>query len=820
MRKLALIALFPLLLAPCFGVEDSTPQQVIGPFGTLDNADDPMVLAPTMAQDLLNVEITSEGKSVRKRKGLGLAFTLPNSSSVVHGIYSFYDSVGNDVSLFFNDSKLSGSVNGAAITTVFSTGTVSATWQCTDSLGFAYCASTAREPIIKTNGVTYSQVLPVTSIGTMVTATGQRLVTAGFSGAPSQINLSGANNFTDWTLGGLVTSAYNETINAPGSRITHITAACNGLMWFKETSFGIILNPDDSLNAQNVILAPEIGTLDNTSVIYPGGLQFRAQDGHIYNYDCAGIEKLTRDITPTINASGSRRANSWTQTTAADFNAGSSTPTYTDTTTVSGSVGLQSIYESLNSFTDWQPSSSTGAWATTGDYFYVSDTKNGSIVAYLSSSATASAFPSHWMLHAQVGCSAVADGFGSVMYEINFVNASTEGYCLKGTGDPSGSFNIGLASLAGCTGTLASHSVSMCADTNLHNVDLVMSSTFYMQLFYDGNRMAGATVNSSFYYSGLNRILLRGNCYLNPSFCTTNHPVFNDIYIKVSSGAYYSAVHNAPSLTSWDVFSANQQTNDGTITYFTRSSTTFFTTLSSTPSWVAQTKDTLVSASTGTYFQVMSSFSVTAATQNPTINDFTFNWFEGTASDKPYGIYFGRDNAIWWSVASGSGQSTNNRILRWDLLNHGWVIYDIPSNGFLIRNQSLYIGSSSTGTISKYGDTDSDNGTAINSYWKSKDFIGDSPLSDKEFRTLSVLAKSVANSSMTVIYTLNASSSTAYTVPLYNASSSILRNNRYLPAGRVGNTINVKFGNNAADQYWELFLAAFGYLKKAWVVGN
>jgi len=788
------------LAVPCLSVEDSTPKQAIGPFGTLNNTDDALVLPDNMAQDLLNVEITDGGKSVRKRKGLGLAYTLPISTSAVHGVYNFYDSAGNDVSLFFNDRHLTGSVNGAAITTIFSTGTVNATWTCTDSLGYAYCASTAREPIIKTNGVTYTQVLPMTSIGTMVTATTERLVTAGFSGAPSQINFSGANDFTNWTLGGEPTSPYNETINSPGSRITHITAACNGLMWFKETSFGIILNPDDALAAQNVILAPEIGTLDNTSVIYPGGIQFRAQDGHIYNYDCAGIEKLTRDITPTINTSGSRTSNSWTQTSQSDFNNGSAYTTFTDTAASSGDVVLFGVSEVWSSSSAWTTesgsftvvSSSIQSTANTTSKIRYSTTKNIPRQLYLT-------YPFQFGAAGVGNDTTIAGGVRNT--------SGAGGYGVGASCSGTGWINI----LTGSDLTGTTQVASWTCDTSTHTLSLTISATGYAQAFLDGTYKGTITntVQGTVFDTAVIRVFSQN----------TQTAKIGSFYVKAATGTYYSNVKNAPNITSFDSFTANYQNNDGTHSFFVRSSTNSFAIASSTPTWIAQTPGAVVSASTGTYFQVRDDFSITAATQNPTLNDFTFNWFEGVAADKSYGIYFGKDNALWWSVPVGAGQSTNNRILRYDLVNRGWVLYDIPANGFLIRNQNLYVGSADAGKIWKFGDTDSDEGAAINSYWKSKDFSFD-PTVEKEFTTLSVVGKSVASSSMTVTYTVDGSSSTSYTIPLYNANSTIMRNNRYLPAGRSGNTLNVQFGNNAADQYWELFGGVFGYKKRPWITGN
>ena len=201
------------------------------------------------------------------------------------------------------------------------------------------------------------------------------------------------------------------------------------------------------------------------------------------------------------------------------------------------------------------------------------------------------------------------------------------------------------------------------------------------------------------------------------------------------------------------------------------------------------------------------------STHTQSMADFTFNWFEGLASDKTYAIY--HDNGLWWAVASGTGASANNKILKYDLLNQGWVIHDLPMNGMYERSQSLYFGSVDAGKIFKFGDVDNDNGSAINAYWKSKDFFGTSPFVDKDYKTLSVFAGSVANSSMTVTYSVSGTSSTAVTIPLYNSRRSFVNFNKNLPL-RVGNTINVQFGNNAADQPFEVYGIQVGTNEKVW----
>jgi len=204
------------LLSTLLFAEGSPNQQVIGPFSGLNNADNPAAIPLEKAQDLLNVDLSLNGKSVFKREGYGLAYALTNTTSPIHGTYIFYDGTGNDVALSFNDTRITSSINGASPTVLTSTMTNGSTWQCTDSQGFAYCANTSRTFIIKTNGVTFSTVQNLNSTGTIVAVTPDRLVASGFSSSPNRIDVSAAADFNTWATGVLNTSAYQFTITAPG----------------------------------------------------------------------------------------------------------------------------------------------------------------------------------------------------------------------------------------------------------------------------------------------------------------------------------------------------------------------------------------------------------------------------------------------------------------------------------------------------------------------------------------------------------------------------------------------------------------------------
>lgn len=304
MKKLLALIAFSFCLS--FAQAEEFKKIVIGPFGGLNNRDNPIAIPATNSQDLLNVDVTSGGKSIRKRPGYATAFALTPSTSPVHNAYLFYDSSGNDVVLIFNERRITSSVSGGSITVIYSTATNEAVYDCADYLGSAYCVNSARDALFKTQGTLVAPVV-ITSTGTMVAACPTRLAMAGFTGSlASSIGFSAETDFASWTPGNLGPSAAQIPINAPGSRITHIAYAFGRLMWFKESSFGYIILGNQPAQTDWVIktVSNNIGTLDNTSTVDPdGNLYFRGQDKRIYKYDGNATVELSSEIIATITNS-------------------------------------------------------------------------------------------------------------------------------------------------------------------------------------------------------------------------------------------------------------------------------------------------------------------------------------------------------------------------------------------------------------------------------------------------------------------------------------------------------------------------------------
>lgn len=906
-RHTSLIWRFPIFLfiaINTFIVEPVHSGEIIIPsFMGLNSNDNPVALEDGESQDLLNVGITPGGKSVYKREGYGLHKTLSFSTSAVHGLHYFQDLSGSDIQLYGHDIYLSASVNGAAPVDI-ATGTVNATWQCTDNSGFAYCVNSSRNTPVRTSGTTgtttFQGGIP---LGTMITNTPDRLVVAGVSGTEAALYFSQANTFTNFTTGINSADPFIEYINSPGSRITHIRYACGKLLWWKDGSFGYSLG-SDQYNMENVTVSQNIGTLDNSSDEYNGNVYFRGQDNHIYQYDCSNVTRLSRKITPTVSSSGRRKANSWTQTSQSDWQAGVLAPSGNFSTTSSvGDLTVSSFSITDTASTDFNQGSSTNVTfqsggliistnATTlanysfetGDFtnwvdggtpdIFTSITGTGgscSIGAaqdgtYFASSGgtfgggAMTVYFSVWDASTNVGISTTSIawvnnctwasrnltiGSSYLRRKLKIVISADDSNFSTLTSDP---FIATGTNITFYTAALNTCSLGNCKTMAFDNFSgavrsTISTATYQSRVFDTGTTAplsavaANWTANEYVPYielqnssadtgpftkiTGSTGTTVQTTRYLRyiSSFTvgTTDDALttMDDVTVvsKSTGGVFRSAVNTASGITSWNTFGANDQTTGGSISYFVRASTGLFTINSSTPNWVSQSKNATVNYATGTYMQAMASFTVTNATATLSLSDFTFNWFEGASVDKAYIKYW--NDYVWVAVSSGTS-GLNNRIQRWDILNQTWLLDDIAANGFLVDNNSLYFGSPTSGKIYKYGNglTTDDSGS-INSYWKSKNFAGDDPFVQKNWDQSDFVVKAASPTIMSVIYQLDGSTTTTYSMNLYHPTKTILHKGVNL-SGRIGTFYNVRFGDSSSNPRWEVFGYRSRYTPLPW----
>lgn len=275
-----------------------------------------------------------------------------------------------------------------------------------------------------------------------------------------------------------------------------------------------------------------------------------------------------------------------------------------------------------------------------------------------------------------------------------------------------------------------------------------------------------------------------------------------------SSGTYLSPVYNAPNLTSFGTFSATSIDNGGSHQFYSRSSTNSFTTTSSTPSWVAQTAGTAITASVGTYFQIRDDIGVTASTHTPVLSDYSIAWFEGTRrASMSSAIY---DDRYYLSLSTSSSSSINTGTL---VLSRGpiWSQFDIGTSAYVVYRGALYHGNN-VGNGKFYLDNQgyNDDGSAINAYIRTKDFAPDGYYTHKLFKSFYFLADPLGDYSLDTSYQTDRQS-TDYALSTVNLSEQTGTINLRLPVPRdtvhapSSQIISFKFGNSVVDEPMKLY---------------
>lgn len=281
------------------------------------------------------------------------------------------------------------------------------------------------------------------------------------------------------------------------------------------------------------------------------------------------------------------------------------------------------------------------------------------------------------------------------------------------------------------------------------------------------------------------------------SFTTTNSqqtPVLSTVTMNTSvlersSGTIKSQIHNFGTINSFGNFSVSDILNNGNILFSicisTKSDLTYDTcSQNQTPN--AQISLSTGTGGTGTYEQWYASFTVTNATQTPTLQSVTSQAFAGKKASPISSTVW--DNRYWVSLTTNTSDSGNDAVLIYGPTG-ACGVFDIHAGGFTQSKNSLYH-SDSRGTGLVYLDNQAyaDNGNPIIAFIQTKDYCEEGPAKDDYYESLYPSMDNLGNYNMTIGYNIDRST------PTFSLSS-INQTEFY------GNTsIKIPFVQNATNQ--------------------
>lgn len=275
-------------------------------------------------------------------------------------------------------------------------------------------------------------------------------------------------------------------------------------------------------------------------------------------------------------------------------------------------------------------------------------------------------------------------------------------------------------------------------------------------------------------------------------------------------------------ITAWgSLICADQLVGNGSLVYYATSAATCATLPSGNPTtWqTSVTNNGTLSIATNTAVYIGWRSLLGSATDQAQVDACTLNWNEGTPVQPAWAVYDSIKNAIFWTTTINNA-AYSNRLLKYDRNLKAWYPFSIAAQAPRIINNSLYFGGASSGTWAQYGLVDSDDGGAINGYWESKDAGGDSPFTEKQFQTASILSRNNQAGSMTATWTLSNAETDSYSISLSTGVGiTYARSNFNLPITSPQNFIRIRIGNNNTTPF-EILGLGITWTNLPWSVGG
>lgn len=313
--------------------------------------------------------------------------------------------------------------------------------------------------------------------------------------------------------------------------------------------------------------------------------------------------------------------------------------------------------------------------------------------------------------------------------------------------------------------------------------------------------------NNNSVVSAANRRYLRHVDTWSIGYTTDPPQNVSDISFSASSTGTWtsSELFLSNSMASWGAVQCERTiTGSGAaIAYTIRTSTFSGGSLLGGAASQAITCGSSLSVATGAYVNIHSTYTVAHATEIAKTDALTFNWTEGSGAKSAASAIF---KNRYHYVAQSSAATTNDTIYVLDSLGAWYRWAGINPRFINVVSQKLMTGDSllsGSGFIYQLYNGDSDNGSAINSYWTSKDFaLG--PI--HTIKAIDRIYTVHSNDNTTLTTTLGADTGLnthSYSVSL-STGASFGVSQRVIEPSINGNTFRIRFGESGLSTPWSI----------------
>ena len=356
-----------------------------------------------------------------------------------------------------------------------------------------------------------------------------------------------------------------------------------------------------------------------------------------------------------------------------------------------------------------------------------------------------------------------------------------------------------------------------------YSISLTSSSTSSMTFSVQGSTANDGGGFSTFAtIANGEKIALDGNRYIRHRIYSS--PAESDSYASISTvsinasstGTFTTQCLSVGSgISAWGTLEAGLATDAGSSITLSISSATSCTDTFGV--YTTQTEGTTISIATAAAVKIRATFSINSSTNVARLDSLVVNWTEGSLSPISVGTWW--DDGIYWGVSDGP--SSNNKTLKYDMRAGEWFPFDIPMSANNTYNNRLYFGTPSSKNVFKFSDIvassapKTDNGTAINSYWKSKYFFGNDPFKESTLDRISIIATKKESGTLLGTWQMNGEGvSDSFTINLSTGDNAV-RHNYSVPFGALGTFWDLRLSDSSIYG-WEVLGIKFDTTPQVW----
>lgn len=686
------------------------------------------------ATDCQNVILDEYRGSIVKRRG----FTKYNTTALTGGqsikkqfVYKQQD--GDEYIIVHSSNSIFYSLNGSGSFSILTSTITTDTYSFTTGRDYLIGSNGTDNPLAW-NGTTLIHYTTNNSTGMVkgkyIVYWNNRLFIAGVSSYLSTLYYSEANNPQH-----IGTFNYININVADGDYITGLLVWNNRLIVFKRFSAWEVQEVSAGVFVIR-LLSQEIGCLYEESIAEVRGFPMWVSHRGVELYD-GNFNLVSEPIDNQIKALKQLNigVEAWTQTTAADWGAG--TGTNIDTTTYDGSVGIVSEYHDECSTT------------TTNSYFAVSNDN-----LYAAQKIMQSFIPAY---------DGILNGV-TVKLSTDKLYVSTGTYIVSLE-----NYNNTMLASATINTSEFEHMVPKYVTLPFSNIALTKNSTYYIAISTFISPFKGLSGVFYWHYNNTNPYARGNMAYQSAGWGFVPMPNYDTYFyatiIATTSASFTSQYHQATSWSTWGNFSVdNTVPSSTTLTYYAITSTSAYNLSTNTPFSI--TNGMPINSNVGPYIKIISSATRCDPASTPFLNSFTIAWNTG-ASIPIIGTQY-KDR--YYLSCMGANATYNDTVYVFDR-DRNWIRYTGWNMGAscLYKNK-LYTGDSSGNGyiyLQDVANLFTDNGSAFTAYWQSKAFDCDTIMNEKVFTDIWVSAKNTdLSSTLSIDYRLDGESDDFSTVSI------------------------------------------------------